>query len=296
MTSSLLADGEGVADDLVAGADREHGGSAVDRPVQAAVGLQRADGRDLGGVLTAAEQVDVAGVGQRIARLDHGQHRVEPAPGEPLDQHGGVAAVAVDAEQRLVDQDDLDPLADAIRRRPSCAAAGTACTSRSRRPARGGRRAPRPGRECSGARPRRSSAGRRGPGPAGRWRPPCVRPAARTSTSQSQDTSRPSAAAESMASTTVGVWASGRASAQPAGFLASSSRAVVSPKWAVANRPAGCASPSACRRTRCRGSTPISSAAASAQAALLTLKAPGTLSSGSQTCCRRSMIVPSTTR
>ena len=54
------------------------------------------------------------------------------------------------------------------------------------------------------------------------------------STSQSQDTSRPSAAAESIASTTVWDCASGNASAQPAGFLASRSRAVVFPKRAVA--------------------------------------------------------------
>ena len=57
------------------------------------------------------------------------------------------------------------------------------------------------------------------------------RPARRSySTSQSQDTSRPSAAAESIASTTVWDCANGRASAQPAGFFASTRRAGVPPE------------------------------------------------------------------
>ena len=64
---------------------------------------------------------------------------------------------------------------------------------------------------------------------------------------------------------------------------------------AVAKRPAGEVTVRI-PLSAARGSTPISSAAASAQAALLTLKTPGTLSWGSQTCCVRSTMVPLSTR
>ena len=72
------------------------------------LGPQGVDRRDLGGVLAATEQVDLTGVGQRVPGLDHGQRRVVPPPLQPLGQHGGVAAITVDPEQRLVDQHDLD--------------------------------------------------------------------------------------------------------------------------------------------------------------------------------------------
>ena len=111
-----LADGERAAADLVAGADGEQHRPCVQPPEQVAVGLQRLDRGHLGRVLAATQQVHRTGRRHHVPRLDDGQLRLDAAPLQALDQHHRVAAVAVDAQQRLVHQDDLDR---AAHRRPA---------------------------------------------------------------------------------------------------------------------------------------------------------------------------------
>ncbi|GAB3624026.1 hypothetical protein GCM10027418_21100 [Mariniluteicoccus endophyticus] len=97
-----------MAEDLVAGAHGEDHRAAVGGTVEAAVFGELADGRRLGAVLASAEQEDVSRVGQRLAGLDGRQGGVDAAPQGPLEQNLRVALIAVDAEQRLVDEDDLE--------------------------------------------------------------------------------------------------------------------------------------------------------------------------------------------
>jgi hypothetical protein len=89
----------------------------------------------------------------------------------------------------------------------------------------------------------------------------------------------PSAATESMAKMTGSLLSRGSDSDQPAGFLLSTSRRRESPMVRHGEAPAGdrtVVKPASASGTL----TPNSTAAASAQAALATLKAPGTLSCG----------------
>lgn len=104
----LLTDGEGVPDDLVAGADGEEDGATFDGLEDVAIGLQTPDRGDLGRVLTASEKVHGAGGRDGVAGLHLGEHGVDAPPRQALAQHHRVAAVAVDAQQRLVNEDDLD--------------------------------------------------------------------------------------------------------------------------------------------------------------------------------------------
>jgi len=103
----VLTDGERVADDLVAGTHREQDGAALDGVEDVPVGPEALHSRHLGRVLAAAQKVDRAGGRNGVTGLHLGQGRIDTAPCQPLAQHHGVAAVAVDAQQRLVDKDDL---------------------------------------------------------------------------------------------------------------------------------------------------------------------------------------------
>ena len=98
-----------VADELEPGAHREHGRAAgapaVDRGPRAPHARRR---HDLRVVLPAAEQVDVERIRDGRARGDLDQLGGVAAPPQPLDQHHGVAAVAVRPEQLGIHQADAD--------------------------------------------------------------------------------------------------------------------------------------------------------------------------------------------
>src|SRR6185312_1986705 len=68
-----------VAEDLVAGADREHDRAVLHRPVQSAVPAQALGREPLRTVLTAADQVDVAGGRDRLVAAHVEPGHVEAA-------------------------------------------------------------------------------------------------------------------------------------------------------------------------------------------------------------------------
>jgi hypothetical protein len=91
--------GEPVPEDLHPGAHRQHRRPGLDGSVQGPALGQLAGGLDLGAVLSAPDQVQVARVGCDVAgRHGHDLDR-DVAPGEAAGEHGGVAAVAVGAQQ-----------------------------------------------------------------------------------------------------------------------------------------------------------------------------------------------------
>ena len=93
------------ADQLVAGADREHHRALGRRGGQPPVGAQPAGGQHLRQVLAAAQQVDVTLPGHRLVGVDlDGLDPDAAQPGPPL-QDQQVAAVTVGAEQVRVDPD-----------------------------------------------------------------------------------------------------------------------------------------------------------------------------------------------
>jgi hypothetical protein len=98
----------GVAQDLQAGADRQGHAAALHGPAQRPVAAQPARGEQLGGVLAATEQVDVA-PGGRVLPGGAAQHLGrDAAPAQALRQHGGVAGVRVGAEYVGQQQPDQD--------------------------------------------------------------------------------------------------------------------------------------------------------------------------------------------
>ncbi len=146
--------GEAVAEDLHAGADRQHHRAAVDGAVQGPALGQLAGGLDLRAVLAAADEVEVARVGGGLAGGDGDDVDAEAPPGEALGEHEGVAAVAVGAEQ--VGEEHAEAhgglagaLTGALRR-----GRGTPGRRCSWRPRRRPRRARGRGRRRPGGRPR----------------------------------------------------------------------------------------------------------------------------------------------
>ena len=103
--------GERGAEDLQARADGEGRGAAVERAAQADGVAQPLAGQDLGGVLAAAEHVDVAARGHGVGPADAEDVPGDPAPAQPGGEHGGVARVAVGAQHLREQQDDRDRLA-----------------------------------------------------------------------------------------------------------------------------------------------------------------------------------------
>ena len=87
------------AADLVASAHGEEHGSTIQGGEQSAICLELAHSGDLGGVLAAAEQVEVCVRGDRLAGLDHQQFGVQATPLETFLAHHGIAVIAVDAQQ-----------------------------------------------------------------------------------------------------------------------------------------------------------------------------------------------------
>ena len=101
------SDGEGPAADLVAGAHREEHCAVVEGGEQSAIGLEFPDSGDLGGVLAASQQIDGPVSGHLLTGLDGDELGVDAAPLQPLGEDDCIAVVAVDAQQGLVQQDDL---------------------------------------------------------------------------------------------------------------------------------------------------------------------------------------------
>ena len=64
-------------------------------------------GGDLGGVLSAPQQVNGPVGGHRLTRLDDEELGVDATPLQSFSEDDGIAVVAVDAQQGLVQQDDL---------------------------------------------------------------------------------------------------------------------------------------------------------------------------------------------
>ena len=75
-------------------------------PLSHAVGLEVDRGLSEDELLAAAEQVEVCVRGDRLAGFDHQQFGVQATPLETFLAHHGIAVIAVDAQQRLVQQDD----------------------------------------------------------------------------------------------------------------------------------------------------------------------------------------------
>src|SRR5690606_37057756 len=94
-----------VAEDLVTGAHGEDDGAVLHRPVQSAVPAQPLRREPLRPVLAAADQVDVAGGGDRLVAAHVEPGHVEPALPRPALHHEHVALVAVGAEEVGVDAD-----------------------------------------------------------------------------------------------------------------------------------------------------------------------------------------------
>jgi hypothetical protein len=90
---------EALPQDLIAGADAQHRGTASHGHGQGAAGHELGRRRGLLGVLAAAEQVDVAVPGHRPARVDGDHLAADAARQRPGAQHDRVAGVAVGAEQ-----------------------------------------------------------------------------------------------------------------------------------------------------------------------------------------------------
>jgi hypothetical protein len=95
-----------VAEDLVAGADREDDRAVAHRPVQTAVPAQPLGGQPLRTVLAAADQVDVAGGRDRLVAAHVEPRHVQAALPRPALHDEDVALVAVGAEQVRVDPHD----------------------------------------------------------------------------------------------------------------------------------------------------------------------------------------------
>ena len=96
---------EGRAEQLVAGADGEDDGPARDRAVEAAVGDEALGGERLRAVLAAADEVDVAVVGERLVGADLDALDRQPAQVGAAGQDEQVAAVAVGGQEVRVDPD-----------------------------------------------------------------------------------------------------------------------------------------------------------------------------------------------
>lgn len=92
---------------LIPGTDRKQHATSIQTTMQSPVFFESLHRGDLGPVLAAAQQIDQAIVGHRVAGLDHDQLGIDAAPHQAFDEHHRIAAVSVDAEQRLIDDDDL---------------------------------------------------------------------------------------------------------------------------------------------------------------------------------------------
>ncbi len=97
--------GEGVAEQLVPGADPEDHRTPVHRFVERPVGHQRLGRPDLGPVLAPAEAVDV-GRRERCARVGLQESGIDAPPRCPPGQDQPVPAVPVGAEQVGIDDGD----------------------------------------------------------------------------------------------------------------------------------------------------------------------------------------------
>jgi hypothetical protein len=102
--------GEPVPEDLEAGAHGQDGGTTGHCVGQRRARPQLPGGQGLGGVLAATHDVDLARPGDWLAGVDVEHLGRDVAPAEALGQHGGVAPVAVGAQQLRIEERNGDGL------------------------------------------------------------------------------------------------------------------------------------------------------------------------------------------
>ena len=99
---------EVLTEQLVAGADRQDGGTALSGTLERSVAAQRIGGGGLGAVLATAEHIQVAGLRNRFAGAHGDNLDLDAVQPSTVTQGHDVAAVAVGAQQRGVDADQGD--------------------------------------------------------------------------------------------------------------------------------------------------------------------------------------------